>query len=36
MKHKLTHRKARFADLPRIIELLLEDELGQSREVLLG
>ncbi len=29
---KLTHRKAKLADLPRIIELLLEDELGKSRE----
>jgi N-acetylglutamate synthase-like GNAT family acetyltransferase len=29
---KLTQRKAKLADLPRIIELLLEDELGQSRE----
>jgi N-acetylglutamate synthase-like GNAT family acetyltransferase len=28
----LTHRKARIADLPHIIELLLEDELGASRE----
>lgn len=28
----LTHRKATLDDLPRIIELLLEDELGQSRE----
>ena len=32
MTHNLTHRKARFADLPRIIELLLEDELGKTRE----
>lgn len=29
---KLTQRKAKLADLPRIIELLLEDELGKSRE----
>ncbi|MDX1923840.1 MAG: GNAT family N-acetyltransferase [Rickettsiaceae bacterium] len=28
----LTHRKARIADLPRLIELLLEDELGATRE----
>jgi N-acetylglutamate synthase-like GNAT family acetyltransferase len=28
----LTHRKARIADLPRIIELLLEDDLGSLRE----
>ena len=28
----LTHRKARIADLPRLIELLLEDELGSTRE----
>ncbi len=28
----LTHRKARIADLPHLIELLLEDELGQTRE----
>ena len=28
----LTHRKARIADLSRIVELLLEDELGASRE----
>lgn len=28
----LTHRKARIADLNRLIELLLEDELGQTRE----
>lgn len=28
----LIHRKARIVDLPRIIELLLEDELGQTRE----
>ncbi|RUP38077.1 MAG: GNAT family N-acetyltransferase [Acinetobacter sp.] len=30
--NNLTHRKARIADLPRIIELLLEDELGSTRE----
>lgn len=28
----LTHRKAIIADLPRLIELLLEDELGSTRE----
>ena len=28
----LTHRKARIADLPRLIEPLLEDELGSTRE----
>lgn len=28
----LTHRKARIDDLPRLIELLLEDELGSTRE----
>jgi N-acetylglutamate synthase-like GNAT family acetyltransferase len=28
----LTHRKAKIADLPRLIELLLEDELGNERE----
>lgn len=28
----LTHRKARIADLPRLVELLLEDELGATRE----
>ena len=28
----LTHRKAKIIDLPYIIELLLEDELGASRE----
>ncbi|MBN8512598.1 MAG: GNAT family N-acetyltransferase [Rickettsiales bacterium] len=28
----LTHRKAKITDLPGIIELLLEDELGQTRE----
>jgi N-acetylglutamate synthase-like GNAT family acetyltransferase len=28
----LTHRKAKKEDLPRLIELLLEDELGQMRE----
>ncbi|MFM8454178.1 MAG: GNAT family N-acetyltransferase [Gammaproteobacteria bacterium] len=30
--NNLTHRKARIADLPRLIALLLEDELGVSRE----
>jgi N-acetylglutamate synthase-like GNAT family acetyltransferase len=30
--NNLTHRKATLADLPRLIELLLEDELGQMRE----
>lgn len=30
--NNLTHRKARIADLSRIVELLLEDELGQTRE----
>ncbi|NDB85445.1 MAG: GNAT family N-acetyltransferase, partial [Alphaproteobacteria bacterium] len=30
--NNLTHRKARIADLPGLIELLLEDELGQTRE----
>ena len=28
----LTHRKARIADLPNLVELLLEDELGATRE----
>jgi N-acetylglutamate synthase-like GNAT family acetyltransferase len=28
----LTHRKTRIADLPHLVELLLEDELGQTRE----
>lgn len=28
----LTHRKAKLEDLPRLIELLLEDELGATRE----
>ncbi len=28
----LTHRKAKLDDLPCLIELLLEDELGQVRE----
>lgn len=31
--NNLTHRKARIADLPRLIELLLEDELGSTREL---
>jgi hypothetical protein len=26
--NNLTHRKARIADLTRLVELLLEDELG--------
>ena len=30
--NNLTHRKARIADLPRLVELLLEDELGSTRE----
>jgi len=30
--NNLTHRKAKIADLHQIIELLLEDELGQTRE----
>jgi N-acetylglutamate synthase-like GNAT family acetyltransferase len=30
--NNLTHRKAKLDDLPRLIELLLEDELGQVRE----
>lgn len=30
--NNLTYRKARIADLPNIIELLLEDELEQMRE----
>ena len=30
--NNLTHRKARIADLPCLIELLLEDELGSTRE----
>lgn len=30
--NNLTHRKATLNDLPRLIELLLEDELGSSRE----
>ena len=30
--NNLTHRKARIADLKRLIELLLEDELGATRE----
>lgn len=28
----ILHRKAKITDLPRIIELLLEDELGATRE----
>ena len=34
--NNLTHRKARIADLPRLMELLLEDELGASRESKLA
>jgi N-acetylglutamate synthase-like GNAT family acetyltransferase len=30
--NNLTHRKATLNDLPRLIELLLEDELGSTRE----
>jgi N-acetylglutamate synthase-like GNAT family acetyltransferase len=30
--NNLTHRKARIADLPCLVELLLEDELGATRE----
>lgn len=30
--NNLTHRKAKIVDLPRLIELLLEDEFGQTRE----
>jgi len=30
--NNLTHRKVTLNDLPRLIELLLEDELGQARE----
>jgi N-acetylglutamate synthase-like GNAT family acetyltransferase len=30
--NNLTHRKAIIADLPHLIELLLEDELGSTRE----
>ena len=30
--NNLTHRKARIADLPRLIALLIEDELGRARE----
>lgn len=30
--NNLTHRKATLNDLPRLIELLLEDELGATRE----
>lgn len=32
MTTKLTHRKATFSDLYKIIKLLFEDELGQTRE----
>ena len=34
MNHSLTHRKATINDLRSIIELLVEDELGQTREQL--
>ena len=34
--NNLTHRKARVADLPHIIALLLEDELGSTRESRSG
>ena len=34
MKHPLAYRKATFNDLPKIIELLAEDELGATREVV--
>ena len=34
MNHQLTHRKATQADLPHIVGLLRDDELGQSREDL--
>lgn len=30
--NNITHRKAKLDDLPRLIELLLEDEFGQTRE----
>ena len=30
--NNLTHRKARISDLPCLVELLLEDELGSARE----
>ncbi len=30
--NNLTHRKAKIADLPHLVDLLLEDELGASRE----
>ena len=32
MINTLTYRKSKINDLPRIIELLLEDELGKTRE----
>lgn len=32
MNQNLTHRKATIADLRTIVNLLLEDELGQTRE----
>jgi len=31
--NRLSHRKATLNDLPAIIDLYLEDELGQHREV---
>lgn len=30
--NNINHRKAKITDLPALIELLLEDELGQTRE----
>ncbi len=36
MNKQLTHRKATIKDLKNIVTLLLEDELGQSREHLEG
>lgn len=30
--NNITHRKAIITDLPHLVELLLEDELGASRE----
>jgi len=34
MSQQLKHRKATIDDLNKIVELLLEDELGQTREHL--
>lgn len=34
MSQQLKHRKATIDDLGKIVELLLEDELGQTREHL--